>query len=415
VIQNPPNYAVISVFSTDPTCPCPVTTNNFGPLGGGVGIVNMPKTSLRAPMQDLQTAYAHFWNLAFERELARNTVFALEYSGSRGVSLYSIENPNRPGAGVLYLGDDPLVQPFRRLNDQYTGFNRRGQTGSSDYHGLNVRVQTNNLMNSGLSFLTNYTWSHAIDNLSTTFSESGNQFNLGYLDPYHPDVDRGNADFDIRHRWVLSGTWDVPWFKNDENWFLKNVVGGWTLAPIVTASTGTPFSIWDCTFAFFEVCPRYMPITDLDHSPQDPQTDAGGNTFVYYAVDPSNSLYFTNSVLGISEFGECGVGEGPTTGCPYPAEMAGRNSFRGPGLWNVDLGIYKNFRITERFRLQLRGEFFNLANHSNLYVQGSGADFANAAFGPPGLTPIVTAKRGGFGDSANDERRNVQLGVKLIF
>src|SRR4029079_19012713 len=143
------------------------TTDNLGPLGSGVGLVNMPKTSLRAPKQDLGTAYSHFWSLSLERELAKNTVLALEYSGSRGVQLYSIENPNRLGAGVLYLGDNPADQLFRRLNDQYSGFNRRGQTGESDYNGLNVRVQTNNLLNSGVSFVTNYTWSHAMDNLSS--------------------------------------------------------------------------------------------------------------------------------------------------------------------------------------------------------------------------------------------------------
>jgi len=437
VIQNPPNYAVISVFQ-GADCPgtCPISTDNFGPLGGGApgAVVDLPKTSLRAPAQDLQTAYAHFWSLALEREIARNTVFALEYSGSRGVNLYSIENPNRPGAGVLYLGDDPTLNPFGRLNRQYSGFNRRGQTGSSDYHGLNVRVQTNNLMNSGLSFVTNYTWSHAIDNLSSTFSEFGNNFNLGYLDPFNPDLDRGNADFDVRHRWVLSGTWDTPWYRNSDNWFARNVVGGWTLAPIVTVQSGNPFSLWDCTFVAFEVCPRLIPNTqELNTSAHDAGIDLGGNNFDYITIDPTNYAFYTNSVLGISEFGECGVGEGATTGCPFPAQMYRRNSFRSPGQWNVDLGVYKNFKVTERMSLQLRGEAFNIANHSNLFVQGSGADASTTIFPfyfdqdgnffPAGnvqctvgtCPAAVTAKKGGFGDAALDERRNLQLGIKLIF
>jgi len=414
VIQNPPNYAVIALTSgVDAACTpsCPITLSNFGPLGSGVGTVNLPKTSLRAPQQDLKTAYAHFWSLSIERQLAKNTVLALEYSGSRGVGLYSLENPNRVGSGPLYMGDNPADQlafgvfPSRRINDQYTGFNRRGANSFSDYNALNVRVQSNNFMNTGWSFVSNYTWAHSLDNLSSTFSESSNNFNLGLLDPYNPALDKGNADFDIRHRWILSGTWDVPWFKKHENWFVKNLIGGWTLAPIISAQTGNPFTLWDCTNAVFEVCPRWMPITPISTGARENVPGSGPNTFSYITINPANSLYYFNPVTLTSEFGNCGVGAGATTGCPFPAEMTSRNAFRAPGVWNVDLGIYKNISLTERFRLQFRGELFNAFNHSNLYVIGSSADFTEGG---------VTAKRGGSG-GAFDERRNIQLALKLIF
>jgi hypothetical protein len=102
----------------------------------------------------------------------------------------------------------------------------------------------------------------------------------------------------------------------------------------------------------------------------------------------------------------CGVGEGAVNGCPFPSNMLGRNTFRAPGVWNMDLGLYKNIALTERFKLQFRGEFYNLMNHSNLFVQGGSAELDNIFFGDA----PVTAKRGGFGSTATDERRNIQLG-----
>jgi hypothetical protein len=94
--------------------------------------------------------------------------------------------------------------------------------------------------------------------------------------------------------------------------------------------------------------------------------------------------------------------------------MTRRDTFRGPGHWNLDLGVYKTFKVTERFGLQLRAEAFNLMNHSNLFVLGDTADVSN---------PFVQAKRGGSGNSGlgiapgqdTREHRNLQLGVKLTF
>jgi hypothetical protein len=314
---------------------------------------------------------------------------------------------------VIFAGDDPatLANPFRRLNDQYGNINRRGASGFSRYNGLNVRLQSTNLWNSGLTFTSNYTWSHAMDNLSSTFSESANNFNLGLLNPYRPEDDYGNADFDIRHRWVLSAVWETPWFKSSDNWFARNVIGGWTMAPVVTMQTGTPFTVFDCSFALVAVCPRYMPVTAVGTQAHDPGAQSGPNQYDWLTLDPANTLGFFNPAffaatgIRISEFGDCGVGGGAVDGCPFPANMTQRNAFRGPGLWNVDLGLAKNFRFGERWSFQLRADTFNLMNHSNLYVIGSTADFSGG---------VVTAKRGGFGD-AFDERRYLTLGAKITF
>ena len=86
--------------------------------------------------------------------------------------------------------------------------------------------------------------------------------------------------------------------------------------------------------------------------------------------------------------------------------MTARNAFRGPNWWNFTAGVYKNIKIKENVALQLRGEFFNILNHHNYYVNGSLQDVNGATF--------VEMQKGGFGNPY-DERRNVQLGAKVTF
>jgi outer membrane receptor protein involved in Fe transport len=92
--------------------------------------------------------------------------------------------------------------------------------------------------------------------------------------------------------------------------------------------------------------------------------------------------------------------------------MTGRNSFRSPGFWQLDLGLYKNFAITERLHLQLRGEAYNLFNHANMYVVGTSADVGNVTSTDGGQFSVLSCK--GCNQTTAD-RRNLQLAVKLIF
>jgi outer membrane receptor protein involved in Fe transport len=389
VIQNPPNYAVISVTPADlGGSGIPITTNIFGPLAGSSGTSRVLPTSLRTVDPNIRTAYAYLYSFSVEREALRNIVVALDYSGSKGEKLYSIENPNRFGTGNLYLGDPftPGTLGTRLRTSQYTNINKRGGNGFSNYNAFNLRVNVNNFANSGLRLTANYTWSHAIDNLSSTFSESGNNFNLGLLDPFNPKLDRGNADFDIRNRFVLSGVWDVPFARGTKGVF-KQVLDGWEFAPVFTATTGTPFTVFDCTDGI-TVCPRMfqagaLPRKGSNNSPQDPDTPGA---FTYLDLTGLIGSY-TNPITGFTEIG------------PYPSNMIGRNLFRGPGAWNTDLGIYKNFQITEQFKLQYRAEFYNLFNHANAFILGSELDVSSQS--------VVRSQK--------DGNRNIQMALKLIF
>ncbi len=388
VIQNPPNYAVIFLTAnTGGIGSIPVTTSNVGPLAGTGASVRLPTTSLRHVREDIGTAYAHFWSLSLERQILPNTVASVQYTGSKGRNLYSLENINRPGSGAFYLGDP---NPTARLNPQYSGINTRGKAGFSNYHGMVAELTNSRYQQLGLQFTARYTWSHALDNLSSTFSENANNRNLGLLDPFNPGLDYGSADFDIRHRFVASFNWEVPFtrFTGDS---LRQVFGGWELTGIYRANSGTPFSIFDCTNAATAEsnCPRLTLSSPIDfNGTESPASDPTiPNRFQYIDLSNQTAGAFLNPSTGNSDFG------------PYSAGMIGRNAFRGPGFWAFDMGLYKRFRFTESKSLQFRAEFYNIFNHANAFVRGEETDISSVNY-------IPTFKSG---------RRNIQLALKFIF
>jgi hypothetical protein len=407
VIQNPPNYAVLSFVAPTDAPVVNISANNYGQFGSGSGTKALPAGSitLRAVDPNIKTAYSQFYDLALEREVMKNTTLSLQYSGSRGIHLYSIANINPPESGQVYLGDARFGS---RINQQYGSINFRGSNGDSWYHALNVGFRSNNLFNSGLSITSNYTWAHAIDDLSSTFTDGpANNNNLGFLDPFNPKLDKGNADYDIRHRINVSAVWDLPFAKNSSG-FWKQLVGGWTLAPIFTARTGTPFSAFDCSLTAFFACPRAI----FDTPPQTSSTNitavtdpgVAPNTYNYLNFPVQTYGQYSDPISGSGEFPTCTnaavFGSHAASGCAWPANMSQRNSFRGPSAINLDLGVYKNFGFTERVRLQLRGEAFNVLNHPTTLISGNGTNDVS-------FLPYVQAFKTG--------RRQIQLAVKLIF
>jgi hypothetical protein len=281
----------------------------------------------------------------------------------------------------------------RLRTTQYSNINRRGDNGFSHYNSVAVGTELTNIGNTGLSLHSSYTYPHAIDNLSSTFSESNNNANLGLLDPFNPKIDKGNSDFDQRHRFVFSGTWDVPFARNASG-FAKRALDGWTIAPIITIRGGFPFTLFDCTNAL-TVCPRAsQTAAHSRNGSARPDPSGAPNLFDYFNFSSGFDSSYVNPIAGISDFG------------PFPGNMLPRGYFYGPGAYTADLGVYKTTKISERFSLQLRGEFFNALNHSNLWITLSDNDLSS--------TTTVHAQMGVPPVNAN-ERRNVQVALKLIF
>ena len=414
IIQNVPNNATVEVLNTV------LTTSNLGPFGGSVcpplpqGCA-LPPVSPRDVDQNIQVAQTQFWGLALERKLGSKAVVALEYNGAHGLHLYDIKNINPIGGGQAYLGEPLVTTPspanpscsvaapcLTRPNQAYSAINERGTDGFSHYNSLNLHFQTQQLGHSGVFILANYTYAHALDNLSSTFSESNSAFNLGYLDPRNPALDYGNADFDIRHRLALSMTWTEPYLKGSHG-FVQQAASGWSLSPIFSARTGIPFSVYDSTNALQQT-PRYAPSSAIPTY----YTGAGVSTTspnLFNLLNLPAATSFGNAALdGISDFG------------PYPATMTARNAFRGPGAWNLDVALSKTFPITERVGLEFRAEGFDIFNHANMYVVAANADAGNFSGGPI----IIQGKKGGLGVGdeegvQHDERRFGQFALRLHF
>jgi len=124
-----------------------------------------------------------------------------------------------------------------------------------------------NLRNTGLSLVTNYTWSHTLDDISSTFSDSlqggsGYLGSLGYTNPFDPKLDWGNGDSDVRHRIVVSPIWETPCFKNGKG-VMTQALGGWSLVGVFTARTGIPFNIYELrNIEIGYTVPRLTPATE---------------------------------------------------------------------------------------------------------------------------------------------------------
>jgi len=429
IIQNPPNYAVVTINNT------PITPNNSGPLGGASGDVPLPPSSLRAVDPGIRAAQTQFYSLMVERQVVNNVVASIGYVGSRGVHLYDIKNYNQQGAGNVYLGD-PIpqlpsgVNGYSRLINQYSDINDRGTNGDSHYNGMNIGLQMNNLHHTGLSMTANYTYAHSTDNVSSTFSESNSGSNgvgnLGYLNPFNPALDHGSSDFDVRHRLVIAPIWQTPWFHNEPGAKGK-LLGGYLLTGIYTVRSGTPFTFSDSTNSLNAGAgsgiPRYLPSAPITGRRFNKSVgQAGANLYNLgtlpapfsflnpatgdYLSYPLSSLPYSNGLNdGISDFG------------PYPVGMTTRNAFRGPGAWNIDFAVSKNTRLTEHVSLELRAEGFDIFNHHNMYGLYAINDVGNYFDGTASsqATLPIQGRKGGVNGGANDERRFGQFAARIVF
>jgi outer membrane receptor protein involved in Fe transport len=407
VLFNPPNFEVVDCIQTCGVGSIAATPANAGPLAGANGSIALPPAELRYIQNNIPQAYAHLFSASLEHQFGNSMHLELDYSGSIGENLYDIAGVNSPGMGNYYLGitcnpadtltggPDPCTAP---MNNQYGNINRRGAGGYSTYNAMNVRYDIQNIKNSGLTLRLNYTWSHSLDDLSDTFSTSGNQFNLGYTQFTNPMFDYGNSQFDNRQRIAFSAIYAIPYAHGMKGPF-KAILDGWEFAPIFTARTGAPYTIYDLTNTYGAVYTRVIPNESLP---------AGGTEFQY--AGPNSYNIYNFSQIPLTEY------KSPITGDsdygPFPSNMTGRDYFHTPGVYNLDLGIYKSIRFTERMSLQLRLEAYNAFNHSNLYVNTGSAYTAGGqgtiteSYGTPLLALV---------DGAVQENRNIQLGAKFIF
>ena len=394
VLFNPPNYGVIALTAnrnsstgalvTGDVPNIAVSINNYGPLSGS-GVSVDP---------NIVNAYAHFWSLSFEHQVRGNSLLSLEYSGSAGQKLYSISDINRTGAATAFgVGTIPnaVGTTTSRLNPFATAANQRTNAGYSNYRALIASFDSNNFRNTGLTFTARYTWGVSKDNLSSTFSDGGQPFFLGFTDTFIPGYDYGHSDYDVRHRFVSSSNYEPGWFSKSSSSVKRKVLGGWSANGIFTIRTGYPFTIYDCSNAN-STCGRLIPTSPVTIS-SNPASTGAANTFTYISLSG-----FRNSSGAVINPFPVGADGNDTNFGPFPANATKRNQFYGPGFWNLDFAVHKRIQFTERVALQLRGEVFNLFNHANMFVNYGSNDVSQ-----------------GDVQSVRSGRRNVQLAAKIIF
>ncbi|MGP0072966.1 MAG: TonB-dependent receptor domain-containing protein [Bryobacteraceae bacterium] len=410
VLFNPPNFEVVDLITGSNIPSIAVSPSNAGPLAGSNGSIALPPAELRYIQPNIPQAFAHLISASLEHQFGDGMHLEVDYSASIGENLYDISYMNAPGQGNYYLGIP--CNPSETLaggpdactaviNNQYGLINRRGAGGYSTYNALNVRYDINNIKNSGLTLRMNYTWSHSLDDLSDSFSSSQNQFNLGYTDLVHPMVDYGNSEFDNRHRIALSLIYAPP-FAHGLKGPAKYLLDGWEFAPVFTARTGAPYTVYDLTnqspsgYIYSRVLAnQVIPANGNEY------VNEGANNFGILDFSQIAVTHYLNPIIGNSDFG------------PFPANMTGRDYFHTPGAYNLDFGAYKSIRFTERMSLQLRLEAFNVFNHSNEYVNIGSAYIA-------GNSGDITASYGVIPNTATTgpqlyENRNIQLAAKFIF
>jgi hypothetical protein len=350
--------------------------------------VNLATVSRKAQDPNQRTPYIQQYNFGVQRELAKDLVLDVSYIGNRGLKLPSFRNLNpntftfnAQGAAVVGLRElDSLalrgdIQILENL-------------GISNYNSFQTKLERR--FSHGFTVLLAYTYGKAltdsVDHLST--SGAGNGVDVGEFkepqDGKRRRLEYGPAEFDVTHRFVLSGVWQLPFGRGaryGSNWSrgADLLLGGWEFSPIFTASTGLPLTMNQSDAVNLGGERRSRPNRIANGALPDSQRTVDRwfdtSAFVPLTNTPGQVGFFPNQIYGNS-----GVG-----------------IVRGPGYQNFDFNLSKNFPIKERLNMQFRAEFFNALNRAN--------------FGVPGVT--VGA---GFGQivSASDARI-IQFALKLRF
>jgi hypothetical protein len=326
---------------------------SFNPVNANVAYIS----------KDTRWPYVQTWFASVQRELPKNWVVELAYTGNHSVRVpiiadYNQALPNAPGGT---LG----VQP-RRPNQKFGAITWVDPAGMSSYNGFSGRVE--HRFAAGLYLLNSFTWSKALGNTEQALETISGQTAANPQNIYNLAAERGPSSFDVKLMNTTSVVYALPFGKGRSiggawNGLLDAVLGGWDLNTIHSMNTGLPQNI------------IYTPSATNDGTGRIP--DYRG-----LAVQRPNLVGDPTGASGpkrIDQYWNKAAFAIPSASAPYG--NVGRNAFRTPGFWQWDLGVNKNFKIPARegMAIQFRSEFFNLLNHTNFTA--ANADITSAAFG----------------------------------
>ena len=361
--QHNPNFITSAGFPSD-------TPANFVATNANISYI---PANTRWPM--VQT-----WFMSVQKQLTSNTVLEIGYSGNHSTRLpiiadYNQALPNLPG--------QTLGVQARRPDQSFGAITWVDPAGSEVYDGFSVRLE--HRLNHGLYFLNSFTWSKALGNSEQALEYGGGYYEANPQNIYNLTAERGPSSFDVKFIDVASVVYQLPFgkgrpFGSTWNGLVDGFLGGWELTTIDTANTGTPLDVSYTPSAANDVTgriPDYRGEAILRPNLIGNAAGPGGAA--------SLNAYFNKAAFQI-----------PAAVAPFGD--LGRNALRGPNFWQWDLGIDKSFHIRESIGLQLRGEFFNVVNHTNFGIPDS--NISDAAFGTIRTTYPP---------------RQIQIALKLLF
>ncbi|HEV8131180.1 MAG TPA: carboxypeptidase regulatory-like domain-containing protein [Acidobacteriota bacterium] len=325
---------------------------NLGRFSEGfpVNVFTLPAAiTFRTVVPNFLNPLVHKWNFAIQRELGFRTSWEVAYVGSRGQHLVNLNDPNQPR-------NDPNpsapVNPRRRL-PFIGGTVVTNSNGFSNYHALLTRVEKT--YSNGLQFLASYTWSHALTNVGTTLAGGP-----GTRDVTNWSNEYSHANFHLKHRFSYSTVMDLPLgkgrkFGSNLTGVPEALIGNWRANAIVTLQSGHAFNLGtrnaNCGCGG-TVRPDLVSGKDPNSPPP------GGRT---------PDLWFDITAV--------------TAPAPGTYGNLGNYSNYGPPFRNVDFSLFKDFPVSERYRIQFRSEFFNLFNTPQFNVGTISATQGASDFG----------------------------------
>ncbi len=420
ILSLPPQLSTtVNLLSNNPTNVGPNFLKNGGILPntatGPLSVADArAATSAFIPNQKVPSSIQ--WNFGIQREFAHDYTFEARYLGTRGIHLDVQQRINKyspidASNDIPTFFTPPTAAQLGSLTHTFAGLQVPGATnslgstlppyaaagftndivenapiGNSVYHGL--ALQLNRRFSKGLLLIGSYTWSHNIDDSTADFFST-------VLTPRRPQdfqnlrPERSSSALDRRHRLTLTAVEDVPFYKSSSNWFLKNLVGNWEIAPIYTYESpeyatvqsqedsnlnGDPWGdrVFVNTSGKGGTGSDVTPIDRAGNVVPYQLTDAAGNTY----TNPAIAAYVANDPK--AQYIRALQGSLPN---------GGRNTLPLRPINDIDVSVIKRFSITERAKLELQGQLSNALNHPQ-YTGGylNHVDGAN-----PNLVTLVSS------------------------
>ena len=376
-----------------------VSLPNFAdPFNGhppAAGTFSTPLTNLTLSPK-LTLPYTQDWDLNLQRSFGENWLFEIGYVGTKGTRLPRFIEANPavfvPGTSNGQPISNSSNADQRRLysgctlNDspstcKYSSTGEIAGIANSSYNALQASMRKR--FSHGLSFLASYTWSKAIDDVSS-FNITGSAAkpvageNDLAQDPFNLAAERGRSLFDARHRFVGSYEWELPFWNRPQNWY-QWALGGWQLNGIATLMSGTPFTVFDSN--------------DVAAQGSAPEISGFSAQRPNLVGDPNSGRHSVSSWLNTSAYKRL---DPVANAGQFGTE--GRNVNNGPAYADWDFAAFKNFKVTESKQFQFRAELFDFLNRTNFRLPDS--DISS-----PSFNHILAA----------EDPRQVQFALKFMF